>query len=105
MNHYATQWIEDWCVDNGWTDWFLERSSYWGFPPNAVMPMPIPRQALRGIKADKGLCYEEQIWCTSAIASAVFAAVLSVVSASPMPVLAAFAFSAVVVALLEEDEN
>ena len=60
MNHYAAQWIEDWCSENGWTDLFRERTDYWAFPPNAVMPVPIPTQVLRSIKANRGLCFEEK---------------------------------------------
>ena len=104
MNHYATQWIEDWCQDNGWTDWFIERSRYWGFPPNAVMPMPIPAQALRMIKAKQGLCFEEKIWSISAVGSAVVSGVLCYALASPMPLIAAFAFCAIVVAQMEDEE-
>ncbi len=54
MKHYSDEWIEEWCQENGWTDLFVERSnSYWAFPPGAVMPEPIPAQALRVIKAKK----------------------------------------------------
>jgi hypothetical protein len=104
MNHYASQWIEDWCQDNGWTDWFLERSRYWGFPPNAVMPMPIPSQALRSIKAQRGMSYEERVWCGVAVGSAAIALVISFLFSSPMPLLAAFAFCAVITAQMEDEE-
>jgi hypothetical protein len=104
MNHYSSQWIEDWCQDNGWTDWFLERSRYWGFPPNAVMPMPIPSQALRSIKASRGLCFEERVWCGVAVCSAAIAIAASYVMSSPMPLLAAFAFCAIITAQMEDEE-
>lgn len=104
MNHYATQWIEDWCQDNGWTDLFVERSRYWGFPPNAVMPTPIPAQALRVIKAQRGLCVEEKIWSVSALASAAISAALCYALGSPMPLIAAFAYCAIVVAQMEDEE-
>ncbi len=103
MNHYASQWIDDWCQDNGWTDWFIERSSYWAFPPNAVMPMPIPSQALRSIKANRGLSFTERLWCLSAIAGAVGAGISSYLLSSPMPMVAAFAFCAIAVAQLEDE--
>ena len=103
MQHYTTKWIEDWCNDNGWTDWFIERSMYWGFPPNAVMPMPIPSQALRAIKAEKGFCFEEKVWCSAAIFSAVLGGVFSYFMSSPMPMLAAFTFCAIVTACLEDE--
>lgn len=105
MNHYATHWIEDWCQDNGWTDWFIERSRYWGFPPNAVMPMPIPVQALRSIKAERGLCFEEKIWSASAVVSTCAGAIFSYVLASPMPLIAAFAYCAIVFARMEDEDT
>lgn len=103
MNHYSTQWIEDWCQDNGWTDWFKERSSYWAFPPHSVMPVPIPTQVLRSIKAERGLCYEEKIWCSAAALSAAIAAASTFFLSSPMPLVIAFAFCAVTVARLEDE--
>ncbi|MBL1177131.1 hypothetical protein [Pantanalinema sp. GBBB05] len=104
MNHYSAQWIEDWCTANGWTDWFLERSRYWAFPPNAVMPVPIPTQVLRAIKAERGLCYEERVWCWATVLSASLAVLFTYVLSSPMPLIAAFAFCAVTVARMEDDE-
>lgn len=104
MNHYAAQWIDDWCRDNGWTDWFVERSRYWGFPPNAVMPVPIPQQELRIIKSQRGLCFEEQIWSIAAVVSAGIGGLLSYLLASPMPLVAAFAFCAIVVARMDDEE-
>jgi hypothetical protein len=104
MNHYCEQWIADWCQDNGWTDWFRERSSYWAFPPNAVMPVPIPNQVLRAIKAEKGLTLSERAWCVSAGISIAVAAVSGYLLSSPMPVMFAFAFCAIVVAQMEDDD-
>ena len=38
MERYSIQWIEAWCVENGWTDLFIERGgNYWAFPPGGVM--------------------------------------------------------------------
>lgn len=105
INHYCDEWIQEWCEENGWTDWFRERySNYWAFPPGAVMPEPIPTKTLRWIKAQKGLSHHEKIWSTSAVVATVFGAVLSYFLHSPMPLVFAFAFDAVAVALLEEDE-
>ncbi|HEY9882732.1 MAG TPA: hypothetical protein V6C98_03885 [Thermosynechococcaceae cyanobacterium] len=104
MNHYAAQWIEDWCAENGWTDLFQERADYWAFPPNAVMPVPIPTQVLRSIKANRGLCIEEKIWCAAAGLSAITAASFSYFFATPMPLVAAFAFCAIVMARMEDDD-
>jgi hypothetical protein len=103
MNHYAVQWIEEWCQDNGWTDLFRECSIYWAFPPNAVMPVPIPRQALQAIKAEKGLSPEEQLWSAAAIASAVVACVGTYLLWSPLPLVISFAFCATVVGRMEDE--
>ncbi len=105
MNHYCEHWIADWCTENGWTDWFREQSKYWAFPPNAVMPVPIPNTVLKTIKSQNGLSQDERFWCLTAIASAGIGSVLSYVMASPMPLVFAFAYSAIVFAQLEDDEN
>ncbi len=105
MNHYCEQWIADWCQDNGWTDWFVERSSYWAFPPHAVMPVPIPSKVLKSIKAEKGLSAEERIWCFSAIVSTLIAAASGYFMSSPMPFVLAFAFCAIVVARMDDEES
>lgn len=104
MNHYSPQWIADWCQDNGWTDWFLERSSYWAYPPNAVMPVPIPTQVLRAIKAEKGLSADEKRWCVAAVASGAIALVCGYFLASPMPMVFAFGFCAITVAQMEDED-
>jgi heme A synthase len=103
MQHFSPQWIEEWCQENGWTDWFLECSRYWAFPPNAVMPVPIPAQVLRTIKAEKGLSVEEQVWCLVVIFTAVLAGICTYFLASPMPLVAAFSFCAIAVAFMEDD--
>ena len=103
MNHYSATWIEEWCQDNGWTDWFMECSRYWAFPPNAVMPVPIPNQVLKAIKAQKGLCFEEKAWCLAAVFSAIAGGLGTYFFSSPMPLLAAFAFCAVTVARMEDE--
>ena len=105
MNHYCEQWISDWCQDNGWTDWFKERSSYWAFPPNAVMPVPIPTQVLRAIKAERGLTVSERLWSLSAVISTIVAAASGYFCESPMPIVLAFGFCAIVVARMEDDED
>jgi hypothetical protein len=104
MNHFSNQWIDEWCSENGWTDSFQERSSYWAFPPNAVMPVPIPVSVLRSIKARKGLCLEEKLWCWAAVLSAIAGGIFSYSLSSPMPAVAAFAFCAVVMAKMDDDE-
>ncbi|MBW4542642.1 MAG: hypothetical protein KME43_26460 [Myxacorys chilensis ATA2-1-KO14] len=104
MNHYCDQWISDWCTDNGWTDWFRERSSYWAFPPNAVMPVPIPTPVLRAIKVEKGLSFDERIWCLMALVSVILGLLGTCLLASPMPLVFAFVFGAIAVARMEDDE-
>lgn len=92
MRHYNDEWIREWCNQNGWTDWFMEPlNHYWAFPPGAVMPEPIPPQILRAIKADKGLCGEEQLWLSAAAVLTIVASLLSYIAKSPMlPLLAQY---------------
>jgi hypothetical protein len=105
MKHFTEEWIAEWCQENGWTDLFIERhSNYWAFPPNAVMPEPIPSKVLRRIKAEKGLSSEERLWSASAIAATLIAIALSYITRSPMPLVFAFAFAAVVVGRLEVED-
>lgn len=104
MNHYHEQWIADWCQENGWTDWFSQQRRYWAFPPHAVMPTPIPSQVLRNIKAEKGFSPDERSWGLAGMASLVSGVVMSYGLSSPMPVLMAFAFCAVVAIQLENEE-
>ncbi len=81
-----------------------KRNEYWAFPPNGVMPLPIPAQVLRQIKAQRGLSLAERYWCTAATLASVMAAGLSYLAQSPMPLVAAFAFSAILVAALEVED-
>ena len=105
MKHYSDVWIQEWCQLNGWTDLYIERTHFWAFPPGAVMPEPIPPEALRWIKAQKGLSGEERGWSIAAVVFTVIAAIMSYVFKSPMPMVLAFAFGAITVALLEGDED
>ncbi|MFM7426206.1 MAG: hypothetical protein ACKO7W_14650 [Elainella sp.] len=105
MNHYCYNWIEEWCQENGWTELFMpKRNDYWAFPPNGVMPLPIPVQVLRQIKADRGLSRDEQFWGWMAGAATLLSVGLCYMAHSPMPFVAAFAFCAVVVANMEVDD-
>ncbi len=102
MKHFHDQWIHEWCEENGWTDLFIERySNYWAFPPNAVMPEPIPTKVLKKIKQQRGLCPDEKWWLGAAIACTLTGMVLGFVLACPMPLVLAFAFDAVTAAQLE----
>lgn len=105
MKHYRDEWIQEWCQENGWTDLIIERyNTYWAFPPGAVMPEPIPAKTLKVIKTQKGLSIEERIWSASTIIGTVIAAVVSYFLKCPMPMVLAFAFTAITVAQLEIED-
>jgi hypothetical protein len=105
MKHYCEEWLNEWCAENGWTDLYVERSHYWAFPPGGVMPEPLPREALKLIKAEKGLSGEERFWSITSVIVTLIAAVLSYFLKCPMPMVLAFAFGAITVALLEVEDN
>ncbi|ACK73060.1 conserved hypothetical protein [Gloeothece citriformis PCC 7424] len=105
MKHFCDQWIEEWCQDNGWTDLVISGyNQYWAFPPNAVMPEPIPSKVLRLIKAEKGLCFEEKVWISLVSLASVSAIILCYFLRSPMPLVFTFAFNAIAVAKLEVED-
>lgn len=105
MKHYRYEWIQEWCVENGWTDLFCERTDhYWAFPPGAVMPEPIPLKVLRLIKAQKGLCPEERFLLVGVAIASVSALVGTYFWHCPMPLVVAFAFCAIATALLEDED-
>jgi hypothetical protein len=105
MNHFQDSWIEEWCDSNGWTDLFRERyNHYWAFPPNAVIPEPIPHKVLRVIKTEKGFSSDEQFWLTIAITASAIAAISCYFISNPMPIVLAFAFDAITVAQLEVED-
>lgn len=104
IKHYAKEWLEEWCYLNGWTDLYIERSHFWAFPPGAVMPEPIPQEALKALKAQKGWCTEERFCSITAVLVTVIAVIASYVFKSPMPMVLAFAFAAITVALLEIED-
>ncbi len=104
INRYSIQWVQAWCLENGWTDLFIERTNnYWAFPPGGVMPEPIPVHVLRLIKQQNGFTKTELVWSILAICVAVLGLVSTFCLSCPMPLVAAFAFSAVVVALFEPE--
>lgn len=104
MKHYSEEWLNEWCVKNGWTDLYVERYNYWAFPPGAVMPEPIPPKALQVIKAEKGMCYSEKAWSIAAVIVSLMAGIMSYLLKCPMPLVLAFAFCAVTVARLEVED-
>ena len=102
MQHFHDEWIQEWCDHNGWTDLVRERyNSYWAFPPNCVMPEPIPQKVLRLIKSEKGLSHSEQklVMITGIVTAA--ALISSCLWMSPMPLMLAFGFSAISFARME----
>lgn len=102
MQHFHDEWIQEWCDHNGWTDLFQERyDHYWAFPPNGVMPEPIPQKVMRLIKSEKGLTSTESKWLTSALIVSALALVATCWFLTPMPLMFAFAFDAVTFGLME----
>lgn len=105
MKHYCDEWIQEWCRENGWTDLIIEpHNTYWAFPPGAVMPEPIPAKTLKVIKAQKGLSVEERVWSATTVVGAAIAAFVSYFLKCPMPMVFAFAFTAITVAQLEVED-
>ncbi len=103
MKHFSEDWLTEWCQDNGWTDLFWESPDYWAFPPNGVMPLPIPKEVLIKIKAEKGFSRDEKKWLFSTISVSLIASTLSIILSSPMPLVLAFSFCAIVFANLDLD--
>lgn len=104
MQHFHDEWIQEWCDHNGWTDLFRERyNHYWAFPPNCVMPEPIPQRVMRIIKSEKGLSGTEQRWLILAVVVSAISLVSSCFWMSPMPLMLAFGFDAITFARMECD--
>lgn len=102
MQHFHDEWIQEWCDRNGWTDLVRERCNhYWAFPPNCVMPEPIPQKVMRLIKSEKGLSYSEQKWLAFAAVITLVALLTSWWWMSPMPLMLAFGFDAITFASME----
>jgi hypothetical protein len=103
MKHYCDEWIQQWCLDHGWTDLHIERyNNYWAFPPGAVMPEPIPNNILREIKATNGFSLEERRWLIGAGVLSLLALVVSYFLKCPMPVVFGFAFDAITFAQFDD---
>lgn len=104
MQHFHDEWIQEWCDRNGWTDLVKERyNNYWAFPPNCVMPEPIPQKVMRLIKSEKGMTSNEQKWLFSAAIVSIIAIFASCIYISPMPIMFAFGFDAITVARIDCD--
>lgn len=104
MKKYAHSWIQDWSTENGWTDIFLERYRYWGFPPGAVMPQPIPYDVLHAIKQEQGLSPVEKRWYGVAVMATIVASLAAYGLNSPLPMVFAFILGAISVAYLDDEE-
>jgi hypothetical protein len=103
MPRVLHQYIQQWCQENGWTDLFVEQRQFWAFPPNAVLPVPVPTQALKGFYAEREMTPQVGLLNLSALGAALGAVFLTVFTLSPVPLLAAFGCCAIAVALLEEE--
>ena len=42
MNKQYEKKVRQWCQDNNWTDIFIHENKFYAFPPNAVIPLPVP---------------------------------------------------------------
>jgi len=104
MQHFHDEWIQEWCDRNGWTDVVRERyNHYWAFPPNCVMPEPIPQRVMRLIKSEKGMTNNEQKWLFSVAIVSVTALFASCFLMTPMPLIFAFGFDAITFARMDCD--
>lgn len=98
INNFCDDWIREWCQDNGWTELFIERrNNYWAFPPNGVMPLPIPKETLLEIKAEKGFSDQEKLWLTIVSIVAIVAIIATCLFQCPMPLVCDFGFTAIVI--------
>ncbi|MBD2136100.1 hypothetical protein H6F32_00530 [Anabaena sp. FACHB-1237] len=104
INRYSMQWIEEWCVENGWTDLFMERrDNFWAFPPGGVMPEPIPVHVLQVIKEENGLTNTEMFLAFAAVSTTILAIITTFWLRCPMPLVLSFGFNAFTVAQFEPE--
>ncbi|MGF1489362.1 MAG: hypothetical protein ACFBSE_19915 [Prochloraceae cyanobacterium] len=101
MKHYCDEWIEQWCLENGWSDLYIEQNQYWAFRPGAVMPEPIPPNILHKIKQEKGLSPKERYWSIAAIAIAIIGIIVSICFRCPLFLVFAFTVDSFTVANLD----
>lgn len=98
----ADEWIDEWCQRHGWTEWMWLNQWYWAFPPNGVIPEPLPREALRLLKRQKGWSQQERGLTLGAVSVALGSALASYGLHCPLPLVLAFGICAVVSIQLEE---
>ena len=103
MKHYCDKWIEEWCVENGWSDLYIEKNQYWAFRPGAFIPEPIPTNILRGIKHKKGLSINEKYWSITAIVITIISLIITVFLRSPIFLVLAFGIDGLTLANLDID--
>ena len=103
MKRLADAWIARWCQEQGWTDWVVAGGTYWAFPPQAVMPVPIPPEVLRQLKATYGLSPQERWGLAVLVLTAVVAFLGSWYSHCPLPLVGAFSLGALLTAAMDGD--
>ena len=101
MKHYCDEWIKEWCLENGWSDLYIEQNQYWGFRPGAVMPEPIPPNILQQIKQEKGLSPKEKYWSITAITITIIGLIVSIGFRCPLFLVLAFGIDSFTVANLD----
>jgi len=47
MNNLTNTRIQKWCKNSGWTDLFVQEGQFYAFPPGAVIPLPVPTEAIK----------------------------------------------------------
>ncbi len=103
MSKGLYQHIQQWCSDHGWTDLFMEQCQFWAFPPGSVIPVPIPIHAVEGFYQTRRTPAPVKLLNFSAFVLAVGSAILTIWTRSPIPLVSAFGFCAIAVALVEEE--
>jgi hypothetical protein len=103
MPRVLHQYIQQWCQEHDWTDLFVEQRQFWAFPPGAVLPVPVPTHALEGFYAEREMTPQVGLLNLSSPGAALSAFFLTVLTLSPIPLLAAFGCCAIAAALLEEE--
>jgi hypothetical protein len=105
MFKYSQDYAKAWCQEQGWTDFFTEQYRYWAFPPGAVMPLPLPRQALQRIHIEKVLSIREKLVYGATLGCCLTTAMAAYWLWSPMPLTFGFIFCAFAFVWVEEDEG
>jgi hypothetical protein len=104
MLRYSQEFAKAWCQEQGWTDFFTEQYRYWAFPPGAVMPLPLPNQALQLVSTQKALSRQEKLVYGASIACTLIVALATYWLKSPMPLTFGFVFCAIAVAVIEDED-